>query len=472
INGGASSCGLGANDSASFFIGTRALGNAAFVVTGNDLVANLDVAMRGTGSSNSFFAPGNKSLSVTINNTPPVFNVNSSATAALEITQENARPNFTGLTFYSTPTLTNTTATVTLEAVVYDISTVAGITPADVDSGDIRYASVTFVNRATGAIIASNLPLTLVQAGRETIGYASFSFPVTVGTNDNAAILEVSTIVNGYYTYNNGSDITLITVAKPASNFISGGGFIYLTNPGGSQSADIGTKNNFAFSVKFNKRLTNLIGNVNFIIRKVESDGIEHTYQIKGNNLQSLAINPADSSAQLTGKANVQDITDPNNVIGLLGNANFSLKVDDNGNPGVNNDRFWVNLIHQGNLWYVSNAFGTLQTLDGGNIKVSISSGARVASDNLEGGTVLGQNFPNPASDHTSITFSIPEDGEALLQVFGQRGELLQQIDSREYAGGMIHRLELDLQHLAPGNYFYRLITNDEVLTRTFTVIR
>jgi hypothetical protein len=63
--------------------------------------------------------------------------------------------------------------------------------------------------------------------------------------------------------------------------------------------------------------------NVNQIIR---SNG--HVYQIKSNTLSSMGV--AGSQANFTGKASIQDITDPLNPISIDGNATLQLWMTDN----------------------------------------------------------------------------------------------------------------------------------------------
>ena len=97
--------------------------------------------------------------------------------------------------------------------------------------------------------------------------------------------------MNNYYTRNSSADNTVVTVSKPiGTNFITGGGYLVLSQPSGLKAGDPGTKNNFGFNVKYNKGFTNLQGNINTIIRRTESDGILHVYQVKGNAMTSLSV--------------------------------------------------------------------------------------------------------------------------------------------------------------------------------------
>src|SRR5439155_483494 len=83
---------------------------------------------------------------------------------------------------------------------------------------------------------------------------------------------------------------------------------------------------------KYNKAGTNLQGNINTIIR---NNG--RVYQIKGNSMTSLSVQPAPCvnapcGAVFNGKANIQDITGPV-PIAIDGNATLQVTMTDNVEP-------------------------------------------------------------------------------------------------------------------------------------------
>src|SRR6185436_5006725 len=169
-----------------------------------------------------------------------------------------------------------------------------------------------------------------------------------------------------------------IAVAPPLDDFITGGGYIVLSNSAGMKAGDAGKKNNFGFNVKYNRSGRNLQGNINTIIRRTETDGL-HVYQVKGNAMTSLSVTPSGSSASpstpfsavFNGKANIQDITDPLNIIAIDGNATLQVSMDDKGEPG-NLDSISITVWNKnGGLWFSSNWNGVKTTdkvLSGGNV--------------------------------------------------------------------------------------------------------
>jgi hypothetical protein len=68
----------------------------------------------------------------------------------------------------------------------------------------------------------------------------------------------------------------------------------------------------------------------------------------------------------------------------------------------------------------------------------------------------LGQNFPNPLSLTTTITFEIPRVTYVSLKVYSILGEEIAELAGKEYTAGK-HSVEFDAQNLSKGIYFYTL---------------
>ena len=147
---------------------------------------------------------------------------------------------------------------------------------------------------------------------------------------------------------NNPDDNAVVTVSKPQSNFITGGGYILNQNSAGLYPGERGKKTNFGFNVKYNNSNKNLQGSINIIIR---NNG--RVYQIKGNAMTSLAVNT--NKATFNGKASIQDITNPLNIISVDGNATLQVTLTDNGEPG-SGDTIGITVWNKaGGLWFSSN---------------------------------------------------------------------------------------------------------------------
>jgi hypothetical protein len=144
----------------------------------------------------------------------------------------------------------------------------------------------------------------------------------------------------------------------------------------------VGSKNNFGFNVKYNKGGTNLQGNINTIFRRTEN-GIVRTYQIKGNAMTSLSVDPSVTAthpyptATFNGKANITDITNPLATSSVDGGATLQVTMTDAGEPG-SSDKIGIVVYNKaGGVWFSSNWNGTKtieQLLGGGNLLVHSSS--------------------------------------------------------------------------------------------------
>lgn len=73
-------------------------------------------------------------------------------------------------------------------------------------------------------------------------------------------------------------------------------------------------------------------------------------------------------------------------------------------------------------------------------------------------------NFPNPFSDITNITFKLPEDAWVRLSVFDAMGSELQVLFNKNLNSGE-HQVQFNSSNLASGIYFYRLQVENKVKT-------
>ncbi|MBO7623780.1 MAG: T9SS type A sorting domain-containing protein, partial [Bacteroidales bacterium] len=82
----------------------------------------------------------------------------------------------------------------------------------------------------------------------------------------------------------------------------------------------------------------------------------------------------------------------------------------------------------------------------------------------------LGQNEPNPASSVTAIPFNVPLDGRVVLSVMGVNGQLLHREEIDATAGA--NRVELQLETLPAGLYYYSMEYRGQRQVRKMTVIK
>ena len=457
-------CGEQAATSVTFYIGTQLMGTVNLLINGTSLEASLNVLLLeptpfGTAPTGQM-SPGVHTVTAVFNGVNTNFNV-TNATAPLTITQEDARAYYTGACFASTVNATSSSAIVTLAATIKDISAVLGDPAYDAYPGDIRNATISFINRDNNTIIAANVPLGLVDPNDPKVAVAAFNWNVTISGNSQSFTIGI--IIGGYYIRNSGYDNTIVTVSKPLSDFITGGGYLELSNSAGIKAGDVGSKSNFGFNVKFNKRGTNLQGNYNNIVRRTES-GVQHAYQVKGNNFTSLAIqkSAAGGKATFNSKANITDVTDPLAPVSIAGNCILQVKMTDSGQPGTEDSISLTVWNPAGGLWYASNWNGTRtieQVLGGGNLNVNSNSSFKTVNEDLLVKPSSLLLYPNPTHGQFTVIFNSNEKAPCTVRMIDNLGRVVLSEVINAIAGE--NMVEYDLNRLSNGIYFFILDVDD-----------
>ncbi|MAT99591.1 MAG: hypothetical protein CL608_20805 [Anaerolineaceae bacterium] len=251
--------------------------------------------------------------------------------------------------------------------------------------GSGSFTLVVFVQESSesgGGVLPGDINEADVSVTLEPIGPGS---PITVSCTatgavtafDYTAVLEVScdlsgvpvnaytaiaTVAGGYYT---GSTEDAIAVYDPSLGFTTGGGSFFW--PGTND------RTTFAYTMSYKKNGSGLKGNL-VLIRHME--GSNEIYRLKSNALGSLSLGEGDNGntfgwAVFSGKATYQapGMAEPE------GNYTFTVYVEDHGEPGKDNDRFWLEVRDKnGNvvsdLSLSPEAADNAVTLSGGNIVV------------------------------------------------------------------------------------------------------
>ncbi len=483
--------GIKAAETVTFKVGTQTMNTTpiALGISGSNLTATLTTELLETIAGT--MAPGGKTVYAVFNLPNSNYTVSPNpATNTLTITKEDARVDYTGDVMRATATTTTYSATVTLQANIFDISATseAGL---DTYPGDIRNARVMFVDRdASDAPISGWIPVsTLVNSADSRIGTVSYPYNVTgLSSTTPYKFITVGIIVNnaGYYIRNSANDNVVVTVYTPVGDFITGGGYIVPTQSVGTMKSDPGSKVNFGFNVKFKKGGTNLGGNMNIIFRRTESDNKVHTYQIKANAMQSLGVNATNLSSQTAeyvSKTNLTDITNPLAPVSKGGNLYLYVKMTDKGEPGSNDNISFalvsgtVDPTILSNIIYSSNWVNSktdLLTLSGGNLVVhsgfNVTSTAIAATKSAEITTAVApviqtieptlKAYPNPFTDRLNIEFSSANDTQAKLEIYSVTGAKLATLFNGPVETGVVYFAEY-MPHLVSSQMvFYHLTMN------------
>jgi hypothetical protein len=399
------------------------------------------------------------------------------------ITREDARVEFTGTSIVATASATSGAATVTLRATIQDITAVTGDPAYDAFAGDIQNAKVRFLTGGkpiTASEITDDegwMSPTLISSSNLKTGVVSLEWPVNIGT-DSYLDYTVYIEVEGYYI--NPVDFTVVSVYKATGDFITGGGYIIPTSTAGVYSSDpnMNLKCNFGFNVKYNKKGTNLQGNMNFIIRNMV-DGVIHKYQIKANAMTSLGVDISNKNDQglkavFVSKANLTDITNPVTPVSLGGNLSLQVSMTDKGEPGVE-DAIAISLWNGSTLLYSSNWTGTKTAemlLGGGNLVVhsSFSVGSMTVKSTDEEAVFVPQAepglkvYPNPFKDHLYFDLRIPTDSRVRLEIFDLTGAIIATVFDNNVIADESYFIEYIPENIMNGVFMYRLIIDGKIM--------
>ncbi len=85
--------------------------------------------------------------------------------------------------------------------------------------------------------------------------------------------------------------------------------------------------------------------------------------------------------------------------------------------------------------------------------------------------TTLSQNVPNPATDRTTISFSIDRPDRAILDLYTIEGRQIARLIEQDLESGT-YSVTVKAGDLAPGVYIYTLRSNGGIESRTLTVVR
>jgi hypothetical protein len=341
-----------------------------FVLGG--LTVDVMTGADGRATSTAILNQAPASLSVSVSFLGNTLYTASSTSHSYIISAEDARQAYAGALYVATGCITCSQAVVTLAATIRDVTAVSGDPQWDAWGGDIRNATVTFVDLDTMTDIAT-MPIGLVSSGNLLTGVATHDWTVNIGTLDSREFT-IGLRVGGSYAAALAAE-AIVTVVKPIPNFVSGSGHILLSDSVGLLAGDSGSKNNFGFGVRYNKSGKNLQGRLNIIFRATDSEGVLRTYQAKATALSSMAADPKKGTATITAKAVLQDMTVPASPEAVDGNTTIQITITDRGNPGTADSigiTIWRKKASEG-LWFSSAWDGTRTvetSLAAGNLNI------------------------------------------------------------------------------------------------------
>ncbi len=137
----------------------------------------------------------------------------------------------------------------------------------------------------------------------------------------------------------------------------------------------------------------------------------------------------------------------------IAGASCANIVFNDNGSPQTGN------LSRCGEGWY-NNGWSGSARIDGGIVKSNVPTEYS-----------LSQNYPNPATSFTNISFTIPENDHVRLSIYNIQGEEVMVISNGQMNQGT-HLFQINVDSLPHGVYFYRLNSDQIKMTKRMVIGR
>lgn len=275
----------------------------------------------------------------------------------LIVDPEDARVQYTGP--YNISALGNATSVVIpLKATVKDITALPADPDFDSSAGEIRHATVTFVNRGTGTPLTPPIPV--VPSNDPTIGTVSYNLTVPMGGSP-VTTFELEMVVGGYYTRDEVADDVFLTLQQPqiTTGVIGAAGSYVSVASGGSFPAVDGSTPYFGINATQNG--ASIAGSAYLLYRTPGGVGLpDLSYLISIPSLTSLTIPRGGLTAHVVANATIYDVTDSSPVV--MGTGTVTLDLVDRKGAGA--DTLAIAVTNGGTLLFSSRYQGgtTVQT--------------------------------------------------------------------------------------------------------------
>ncbi len=103
-------------------------------------------------------------------------------------------------------------------------------------------------------------------------------------------------------------------------------------------------------------------------------------------------------------------------------------------------------------------------------VRMNFNPSVGIEDEVFEHGIRLDQNFPNPFSGNSQITFEVDQTMNVAFEIHDLTGKMVQYMDLGKVTPGE-HIMNIPADELSDGVYFYSLTTDDHSLTKRMIVL-
>ena len=79
--------------------------------------------------------------------------------------------------------------------------------------------------------------------------------------------------------------------------------------------------------------------------------------------------------------------------------------------------------------------------------------------------------YPNPTSNHTTISFVATEGSKAMLDIYGVNGQVVSKVLDGTVAENGLYSIDVDCSSFSKGIYFVRLAVDGEIAVTKLVII-
>lgn len=105
------------------------------------------------------------------------------------------------------------------------------------------------------------------------------------------------------------------------------------------------------------------------------------------------------------------------------------------------------------------------------NFEMLGTVGINQIGNNLPKKFALSQNYPNPFNPTTKIKFDVPRNGNVLLEVYNNLGQLVKTLHNG-YTNAGYYETNFDGSSLTSGIYYYKITSQDFVQTKKMILVK
>jgi hypothetical protein len=99
-------------------------------------------------------------------------------------------------------------------------------------------------------------------------------------------------------------------------------------------------------------------------------------------------------------------------------------------------------------------------------------AGGKVEESNVLEASSYLTTYPNPFSELTTIAFSVPKDGRAVIRVYDAVGKEIGVLFDGMTKSGQMYKVDFDGSHYSEGMYFYSITSDEMNQTKRMNLIK